>query len=56
LGVVTVELVVEGFLEPCAPNFIVDEKTKYDETKSMFGPRRNARMYGNRDGPAYFFD
>ena len=41
---VTVELVVEGFLEPFAPNFIVDEKTEYDETKATFGPLCNARM------------
>ena len=42
--VVTVELVVEDFLELFAPNFIVDEKTEYDETKATFGPLCNARM------------
>jgi hypothetical protein len=44
LSVVTwVELVVEGFLKPCAPLFIVDEKTKYDGILAASGPLRNAR-------------
>jgi hypothetical protein len=47
LSVVTLELVVVGFLEPCAPIFIVDEKTEYDGTCDAadafgaFGPLRN---------------
>ena len=40
---VTVELVVVGFLELCTPIFIVNEKTEYDGIFDAFWPFHNAR-------------